>query len=100
MSKRIIFCISEYWIAKLPFDEDIERNLQHYELWRNIFFVFFEGVSKFTYFDVVPKDSENFVTNNYGAGRLFSVTKVFVIDSWRSAAVVISNEINLLLDRQ
>jgi hypothetical protein len=26
----------------------------------------------------VPKDSENFVPNNNGAGRLFSVTIVFV----------------------
>jgi hypothetical protein len=41
----------------------------------------------------VPEDSENFVTNNYGAGRLFSVTKVFVIDSWRPAVIVISHEI-------
>jgi hypothetical protein len=38
-------------------------------------------------------DSENFVTNDYGAGRLFSVTKVFVIDSRRPAATVISKKI-------
>jgi hypothetical protein len=29
----------------------------------------------------VPKDSNNFVTNNYGAVRLFSATEVFVLDS-------------------
>jgi hypothetical protein len=40
-----------------------------------------------------PKDSENCVINNYGAGRLFSVTNIFIMDCWRSAAKVISNEI-------
>jgi hypothetical protein len=42
----------------------------------------------------VSKDSENFVTNNYGIGRLFSVTKLYVIDSGRPAAIVISIEIH------
>jgi hypothetical protein len=32
----------------------------------------------------VPKDSENFVANNYDARRLFSVAKIFVIDSYRA----------------
>jgi hypothetical protein len=52
-------------------------------------FVEFIHVAKYT----VPKDSENFVTSNNGAGPLLSVMKVFVIDSWRPAVVVISNEI-------
>jgi hypothetical protein len=34
----------------------------------------------------VPKDSENFYASSYGAGRLFSAAKVFVIDSWRPSA--------------
>jgi hypothetical protein len=38
----------------------------------------------------VPKGSENFVTHNYGAGCLFSVTKAFVIDVRRPAAVKLS----------
>jgi hypothetical protein len=53
------------------------------------FYAIFKGLSLLT----VLKDPTNFVTNNYGAGRLFSVTKFFVIDSWRLAALVISNEI-------
>jgi hypothetical protein len=40
-----------------------------------------------------PKDSANFVTNNYGAGRLFSLKVVSIIDSWRPAFIVIRNEI-------
>jgi hypothetical protein len=51
--------------------------------------LFFPTLSHHT----VPKDSENFVTNNYGAGLMFLVTKVFVIDSCRPVAIVISNEI-------
>jgi hypothetical protein len=43
--------------------------------------------------DTVPKDSENFVTNIYRAGRLVSERKVFVIDSRRPADTVISNGI-------
>jgi hypothetical protein len=38
--------------------------------------------------NTVPKETESFVTNNYDAGRLVSETKVFVIDSWRPAAIV------------
>jgi hypothetical protein len=43
--------------------------------------------------DTVPKDSENWATYNNGAGHLFPVTKVFVTDSRRPAAVVINDEI-------
>jgi hypothetical protein len=43
----------------------------------------------------VPKVSENFVTNNKGDGRLFSVAKVFFIDSWRPAATVITQSRSL-----
>jgi hypothetical protein len=48
-----------------------------------------EGEEGFT----VPKDSENFVTYSYTAGRLFSVTKVFAIDSLRPTAKAIRKEI-------
>jgi hypothetical protein len=41
----------------------------------------------------LPKDSENSVTNNKGAGRLFPIAKVLVSDNWRPAAIVIRNEI-------
>jgi hypothetical protein len=45
----------------------------------------------------VPKDSENFVSDSYGAGRLISVTKVFFIDSGQYAALVFDMKlINLL----
>jgi hypothetical protein len=40
-----------------------------------------------------PKESENFVNDNNDAWRLFSVSKVFVIDRGRPAAIAISNEI-------
>jgi hypothetical protein len=40
-----------------------------------------------------PKDLENIVTYNYSAKRLFSVTKVYIIDSLCPAAIGISNEI-------
>jgi hypothetical protein len=45
----------------------------------------------------IPKDSENFVTNTKGAGRLFPIAKVLVSDNWRPAAIVISNKIYLFL---
>jgi hypothetical protein len=41
----------------------------------------------------VPKDSKSFVSDNYGANHLFSVTEVFVIDSWLPAAIEFSYEI-------
>jgi hypothetical protein len=41
----------------------------------------------------VPKDYENFLFNNYGAWALVFSNKVFVIESWRPATIVISNEI-------
>jgi hypothetical protein len=41
----------------------------------------------------VSKDLENFVTNNPSAGSWFSVTKVFVTDSWRTAVIVVRGEI-------
>jgi hypothetical protein len=41
----------------------------------------------------VPKDSENFYTNNYGTQHLLSVEKVSVIDNLHSGTVAIGNEI-------
>jgi hypothetical protein len=46
----------------------------------------------------VPKDSENFVTNNYGAGRLLSVTEVSSLIAGARAAEVVSNVYKSYLD--